>query len=118
MTKLKLKVMDRLGIIRTLNRIHSQQGLDIMGLKRSSEIIEKCELDEGEKKKVNWIDIKGGGANINLVEANKLEREIEFSKDEVEIIKTSILAMDKLKGFSGSDVFVIKLCELLKIDVS
>jgi len=116
-TKLKLQAIERLGIIRMLNKLHALKGLNIMELKRSGEIILKCEMNAKEKKELQWVDAPNGGANLNLEKALKLIKEIEFTGEEVKIIKDTILGMNTAKGFGNSDMFVVRLCELLKLDI-
>ena len=111
MTKLKLKVEERLGITRMFNKIHAMKGLDIVGLRRAGKIGEMCELSKEEKKEINWIDLSNGNANINLEKAQTLEKEIELGSNEITMIKEAITRMNETKEFANADTFVLTLCE-------
>lgn len=116
MTKVKkLLVAERLGIIKFFNQAYSQKGLDIMGLKRAQNIGEKLELTEKEKKDIEWKDLGGGNATFNVAKGSKLEITVEFTSDEVKLVKEMIMAKNKEKSFAGSDMFVIGLTEKLGI---
>ena len=116
MTKVKkLLVTERLGIIRFFNFAYSQKGLDIMGLRKAQNIGEKLELTEKEKTSIEWKDLGGGQATYNVTKSIKLEIDVEFTSDEVKMIKEIIEVKNKEKSFASSDIFVVGLTEKLGI---
>lgn len=116
MTKVKdLLVAERLGIIRFFNQAYEVKGLDIMGLRRAQNIGGKLELTEKEKKDIDWKDLGGGQATFNVPKSEKLKITVEFSSDEVKLIKEMIMAKNTAKSFASADMFVVGLTEKLGI---
>lgn len=112
MKTIQLSIIERLGIIRMLNERYAQKGLDIVNLRRAGKIGEKIDLNENDKKKIDWKDRPmGGGADIDVKKAEKITKEFELGINEIKLIKEIIEHKNEEKGFALSEKFVVNVAE-------
>ena len=115
MTKVKLTIRERLGMMKLFNDAYAQKGLDVTGLRVAGEIGAKCEMTKKEKKAINWQDMGPGQAQLDGAKAEKIIIEVTFTDSELDMIASVIKAKNDMKGFTGADMFVLEFMEKLQI---
>ena len=112
MITLKLKVKDRMGIIRLLNEKQSKGGLDLVSLRTAMKLIEKIVLTPEYSKKIEYkADEKTGKVEWNA--KKDVDVEIEFNSDQEKMLKELISEKDKDKLLSLNDIYMLGLAEQL-----
>ena len=115
--KIKLLVGERLGLIRMFNEAYATKGLSLIGLQRAGQIGVKCDITATEKAEIDWKDLPTGGATLNVEKANKLELEVKFSEEEVQMIKELIKVKSETQSFASADMFIVGLVKKLGIEL-
>lgn len=115
MTKLSLKVQERLGINRFLNEAYQAGGLDLKGLSTAQKLIDKITILPKEFKTINWKETGDGRATWSP--SRDKGKDFEFTSDEKKMLTEIIENKNKEKKFGAADMFVIDLAKKLKIDI-
>ena len=106
MTKLKLKVQERFGIIRLLNEVYAAKGLDLQGLNAASKLVEKVVLTEKDQKDLEWkVDDKKTTWNTK----KDIGKDIEFNSSQEKMLKELIEKKNTDKTLGVGDAFLIGL---------
>ena len=117
MKTLKLQINERLGISNLLNQLYQAGGLDLQMLSQSQKIVNKLIIDEKERKQVDW-KVDPIRNTINWNPQKDKGKEIEFSNDEVKMIKEALEEKNKKKGFNLADAYASTLAEKLGIEIA
>ena len=124
MTNLKLLIRERLGISNLLDEKYQKGGLDLKGLTKSQKIIEKVSIggslsyekdkpvQKGEYKDYN---IQMQGTSITWDAVKDKGKEIEFSEDELKMLKEMVEEKSSKKELKLSDTYLTILAGKLGI---
>lgn len=135
MKTLKLSVSERFGIRNLLNGVYAKGGLTLSTLSDAQNIIRKTlmemEFDKKPDKTGVFNAIKGKeakavdmkrvltpqGESLSWNPDKDKGTEIEFTEDEVKIIKEILNEKNNKKEFTMSDSYVPELAKKLEIDL-
>lgn len=114
MEKLKLSVAERFSLTNLLTEIYRAGGLDLKSLKKAFNVMDKIEMTEKEAKQ---IKLKQTGATITWDPKSAKDVEIEFSKDEADLIREAVKDKNEKKGFTMADKNILTLAEKLELEI-
>lgn len=115
MTKLSLKIQERLGVNRFLNETYQAGGLDLKGVSTAQKLTGKIAILPKELKAIGWKETDDGRATWS---PNKDKgKDFEFTSDEKKMLIGVIEGKNTEKKFSAADMFVVELAKKLKIDI-
>ena len=140
MKKINLRLNERFGIRNLLSDIYAVGGLTLENLSKSQKLIQKISIDaefaEKSDKDGSFIAVKGDEAKkIKLKQAFTFDnegrkiphlfwdsdkdvgKEIEFSVDEISLLKDIIEGKDKKKEFKLADNYIVELAGKLGISI-
>lgn len=116
MEKLKLTVAERLGLNNLLTEIYSpgKGGADYKTMMLIFKIMEKVMIESEEAKRLN---LKQVGNNVTWDPKRAKEQEIEFSKDQIDIIREALKVKNEKKLFTLADRNILGLAEKLNLEL-
>ena len=113
MTIIKLKILHKFGLQRLLNVTYANGGLTLQSLRLAEKVMDKLEVTEEERKAVDMEYLPTGGTRWS--DKKDIEKDIEFSLDEKNLIKEIVTGMSKTKKLSTKDLFLVDLLEGLEL---
>lgn len=114
MEKLKLSIAERFALTNLLSEIYKAGGLDLKSLKKAMNAVAKVEITQKEAEK---IELKQEGVSVTWQPAKAKDIDVEFSVDEIGLVREAIKAKNESKSFTLADRNILSLAEKLEIEL-
>ena len=114
MEKVKLSVSERFALTNLFSAIYQKGGLDLKSLNKAMKIVAKVEISQAEADK---IELKQEGTNVTWVPTKAKDMEVEFSRDEGDLIREAINKRSEEKSFTLADRNILTLAGKLELEL-
>ena len=107
MATLKLKILHKYGLRRLLNSAYVGGGLSLEMLIIAQKVIGKVNVSSEDEKAVDMIRLPNG--NSRWSDKKDVFKDVDFSGDEIKLIKEIVEGKSKSKKLSSNDLFLVDL---------